>query len=112
MNEHSQLVPSVHTNAEPGFGLFDLVAFILAHAVVPVVSPTSKKGHHVSELDIECVNSSTWTKQSKPDRLVAQRVLCGVQSRFQSLWSLPPVSGLQFSRKDAAYQANDWGAQG
>jgi len=114
MNEYFPQVQSAQSarmNTEPGFGLLDLALFILAHATAAPAARHVSEASHASESDCARGNATRWTKQSQSDRLIAQKVLCRVQSRFQNLWSLPPVSVLQFSRKDTAYQAKDWGAQ-
>jgi hypothetical protein len=98
-------------NTEPGFGLLDLALFILAHATAAPAARHVSEASHASESDCARGNATRWTKQSNSDRLVTQKVICRVQSQFQNLWSLPPVTGLQFARKDTAYQANDLGAQ-
>jgi hypothetical protein len=114
MNEYFPQVQSAQhatMNTEPGFGLLDLALFILAHAAAGPEARHASKARPASEPECVHGNAARWTKQSKSDRLVTQKVLCRVQSRFQNLWSLPPVSVLQFSRKDTAYRANDLGAQ-
>jgi hypothetical protein len=114
MNEYFpqvQSAQSAHVNTVQGFGLLDLALFILAHATAAPAAPHVSEAGRASESDCARGNATRWTKQSKSDSLVAQKVICRVQSRFQNLWSLPPVGVLQFSRKDTAYQANDLGAQ-
>ena len=103
MNEYSpqvQSTQSIRIDAEPGFGLFDLARFVLGHITVPPVSPAS---------ELNCHPGATikWTKRQMPERLVTSKVLCRLLSRFQTMWSLPPVSVLHFSRKEAGYRAND-----
>ena len=103
MNEYSPQIQSAQnfrTDAEPRFGLFDLALFVLGHVAVP----TSRQA---SESDSRPDAALPWSGQPKTDGSGTHKVLGSLHSRLDSLWSLPPVTVLQFSRKEAGYRAND-----
>jgi hypothetical protein len=91
---------STQKNAESRFGLFDLAKFVLGHITVPAV-------RHTPESKRRAQTETKWTRQLDSNRMIVHRVFCRIQSRFQTMWSLPPGRTLQFSREDVGYQAND-----
>jgi hypothetical protein len=103
MNESpkkAHIAQNTLTNTEPRFGLFDIALFVLGHATV-------RAPHCATTTNRRSGNRISKVKRRKSIRLMIHRSLLRMQSRFQTLWSLPPVTMLQFSRKEAGYNSND-----